>query len=103
MLLPEELYGEAVRAVIRLVEGCSDETAMEVVDAVLGPMKLVSPMPDFHTPCDHRRFTYEGVWLACERLHGAGDSDPEFHGSPADEWYEHDPDGRSFSPKRRNR
>lgn len=101
--LPEGLYGEAMASVIRVIGPCSDEEALKVVDAVLGPLRLVSPRPDYYNPCDHTRFTSEGTWHGCTKDHRREDGDPEFHfekeGDSYVEWYEDDADGRSFSPK----
>lgn len=96
--LPEGYYGEAAATVVRVIGPCSDEHAMKVVDAVLGPLELVPPMPDFRTSCDHTRFTFEGEWHACTKQHGDSSvGDSEHHASDSEDWYEADADGRSFS------
>ncbi len=99
--LLEGYYGDAVAKVTAVVGPCSDEEAMKIVDAVLGPLKLVPPRPDFYTPCEHTRFTFEGTWHGCTKNHENTEEcgDPEHHRDGTEEWYEDDGDGRSFSPQ----
>lgn len=99
-----ELYGEAVASVMAVIGPCSDEDAMRVVDAVLGPLKLVSPMPEMtmsYAPCGHTRFTYKGEWHACTIEHDDDDDDGdlELHGNEETDWFAGNADGRSFAPK----
>ena len=46
--VPEGLFGEAVASVIQAAGPMSDEQAMEIVEAVFGPLRLLSPPPDHY-------------------------------------------------------
>lgn len=99
----EGSFGEAVAGVTALIGPCTDEHAQRVVEAVLGPLKLVSPKPDHYGPCDHSYFTYEGGWHFCTKEHDPNDKDedPEFHRSSAHEWYSDGCEDRAFGPEER--
>lgn len=100
--VPEQLYDEALRNVIRVSGPFSDEEAMKIVDAVLGPLKLVPPKPEHYELCDHARFTHGGQWLLCNEEHEEPDgyhsmTHPDLEDG-CEEWRAGDPDGRSFVP-----
>lgn len=88
--VPEYLFAEAVRGVVRET-GCDDEQAMRVVEAVFGPLRLISPVaqdPEY-TTCPYVYFAYEGGWKFCHKQHGVEGEDPEFHNNNADDLNEY--------------
>lgn len=101
--VPEHVYGEAVRNVHQLLGPLEDEEAMRIVDAVISPLRLVSPKPspaDF-TMCDHSYFTYAGQWLFCNVDHSDPDSGEHVHAGPdpdTQSWDDMDLTGRAFEP-----
>ena len=103
--VPEGLFGECLQSVIRAAGPLPDEKAMEIIEAVFGPLRLLSPPPDHYLPCDHAYFRFEGGWVFCAKDHsgdgpGEDDGDPECHRS-ADgdvDWYSDDADDRAFDP-----
>lgn len=103
--LPEGLFAEAVCGVVRET-GCDDAQAMRVVEAVLGPLRLLPP-PDsaadrdsiFGCPVAYSPET--GGWFYCHKDHEFVGEDPEFHyndapGSQRVEWDEHFQTGLVF-------
>lgn len=94
------LFGEAMRNVISAAGPMSDEQALRIVEAVLGPLKLLSPPSNNFKPCGHAYFRYEGGWLFCAKDHDEDDGDPELHRTEDGEceWYSDDADDRAFFP-----
>lgn len=95
--VPPGLFGEAVASVVQAAGPMSDEQAMEIVEAVFGPLRLLSPPPDNFTACDHAYFRHEGGWRFCGKDHD-GTDDPEFHRTADTEWYADNSDWRAFDP-----
>lgn len=85
--LPQYTYGELVVAVEHTA-GVETAAAEAIVCAVLGPLKLIPPLPDTYTACGHLLFSYEGEWHACIREHLPEDADiAEYHrASDGTEW-----------------
>lgn len=101
------IYGELVTSVMTVTGNADTEWAERVVDAVLGPLKLLPPIPvaDSGTDCDHVYFAHDGVWHSCVKEHAEEDEnadDARHHhsrGRNGEEWTTHSPDGRSFVRK----
>lgn len=103
--IPEARYAELVENMIQVVPGePSDEEAMRLVDAVLGPLLLLPPPPPtvFASQCRHRYFHERDGWIFCIKNHEKPDDDPQAHGN---ELYEVDWDSdmphcypRAFAP-----
>lgn len=82
--VPEQLFGDAVKMVIRTVGPMDDEQAMRIVEAVFGPLKLLSPIDTvsdayYASVCDHSYFRYEGGWRWCIKDHDVEGGDPHYH------------------------
>lgn len=101
------LYGELVSAVMRVADVADSRQAERVVDAVLGPLKLLPPLPEQpslleegdHASCLHVYFSIEGVWHFCRKDHASEDdteAEAVFHTDGRAEWRNHDRSGRAF-------
>jgi hypothetical protein len=117
--VPEFFFGEAVRMVIAEAGPMGNEEAMRIVEAVFGPLRLLSPVNEvseeyYSSTCGHRYFRYEGGWRHCVKEHDAQDGDPHAHRNYSDddecddaveytEWMSNSNDDRAFAPKESRR
>lgn len=80
--IPEARYAELVENMLQVMPGePSDEEAMRLVDAVLGPLLLLPPPPGtvFTSQCGHRYFHSRDGWVFCIKDHEGPDDDPQAH------------------------
>ncbi len=89
-LVPEAIYGDLVAAAVRVA--VSHEQAEQLVDAILGPLKLLPPIPDrpANIVCDSVYFSREGEYHFCVKQHNEPDDDPAFHRTRGQDWDDED-------------
>jgi hypothetical protein len=102
--IDEATFGKAMENVFQMVDGVDEARAMAIVDAVIGPMLLISPPPgtDVNSECGHRYYHERRGWVFCTKNHGRKDDDPESH-SNEESWLDWDSDmpeffERAFAP-----
>lgn len=102
--LHEEMFGDLLAAITRVIGPIEDDQAEKVVGAILGPLRLVPPPPeDYASLCGRSYFSEEGEWHFCDKRHDDPNAcgDPHVHRSLAgEEWYDDQDDPRSFEPPR---
>jgi hypothetical protein len=102
----ESRFAEAMENVLQVVDGVDDDQAMRIVDAVLGPLLLISPPPhtSLDSQCRHRYYHERDGWLFCTKDHGVPDDDPHAHRSEAQDWDSDMPkyNPRAFAPAKRS-
>ena len=100
--VPEGFFGEAVGNVIQAAGPMDSQQAMKIVEAVFGPLLLLSPPPDHYMTCQHAYYRYEGGWVFCTKDHSHDDRDPHLHWTADGEtdWYSDSGDERAFDPWR---
>lgn len=82
--IPEARYAELVENMLQVMPGePSDEEAMRLVDAVIGPLLLLPPPPatSLDSECRHRYFHFRDGWIFCTKDHEGPDDDPQDHGN----------------------
>jgi hypothetical protein len=87
------IYGELEAAVIReALYPMEPEEAQKIVDAVLGPLRLLPPRPRDAWVCHAANFSLEGQWQNCILDHEAEPEDPQTHQDTHGEcWDDGDP------------
>lgn len=77
----EQMFAEAMENVLQVVDGADDAQAQAIVDAVLGPLLLISPPPTTSpdSQCRHRYFHERDGWLFCTKDHEQSNDNPHVH------------------------